>query len=89
LRYYDVVNVTEMNPLDLDLGKPNLYNDRAIMRFLGLKDELKENAFIHRIGSYWKDADEDNLDWTLAVLLMSCPDGAWGEGGTGGESFSE
>jgi hypothetical protein len=89
LRYYDAVKVTEMNPLDLDLGKPNLYNDDVIMRFFGLKDEFKENAFIHRIGSYWKDADKDHLDWTLAVLLMSCPGGAWGEGGTGGESFSE
>lgn len=89
LRYYDAAKVTEMNPLDLDLGKPNLYNDNAIMRFLGLKDEFKGNEFIHRIGSYWKDADKDKLDWTLAVLLMSCPCGAWGEGGTGGESFSE
>lgn len=77
IRYYDAVKVTEMNPLDLDLGKPNLYNEDAILRFLGLKDEFKGNAFIHRIGSYWKDADKDNLDWTLAVLLMSCPEGAW------------
>lgn len=89
LRYYDTVKVAEIDPLSLNLGKPSLYNEDAIMRFFELKDEFKENAFIHRIGSYWKDADKDNLDWTLAVLLMSCPDGAWGEGGTGGESFSE
>jgi hypothetical protein len=89
LRCYDVAKVTEINPMDLDLGKPNLYNDNAVMRLLGLKDEFKENEFVNRIGSYWKDADKDRLDWTLAVLLMSCPDGAWGEGGTGGESFSE
>ncbi len=89
LRYYDAVKVAEINPLDLDLGKPNLYRDEAILRFLELKDEFKKDVFINRIGSYWKDADKDNLDWTLAVLLVSCPEGSWGNGGTGGESFSE
>lgn len=88
-RYYDVAKVTEVDPLDLDLGKPSLYNDDAIMRYLGLRDEFKENPFVQRIGSYWKNAEKDHLDWALAVLLMSCPDGAWGQGGTGGESFSE
>lgn len=89
VRYYDAVKVTEMNPLDLDLGKPNLYNDQAFLRFLGLKDTFKENAFINRLGDYWKNADKDNLDWTLAVLLVSCPEGSWGAGGTGGESFQD
>ena len=98
-RYYDVLKIRPLDFFELDLPRPYLGQaQRGIEgmfpdikeRYPKVKDKLdKEKEFLSRISCYWKNAEEDKLDWALAIQLLSCPSSVYGVGGIGSESFSD
>ena len=48
---------------------------------------LDTDDFLHRVIINWKDGEEDHLDKSIALQLLSCPRTAMGPGGIGSQSF--
>ncbi len=48
---------------------------------------LDTDDFLHRVIMNWKDGEEDHLDKSIALQLLSCPRTAMGPGGIGSQSF--
>ena len=44
---------------------------------------LNSDDFRYRLSMRWKNADQDHLDFSLALQLLSCPEGVHGKGGIG------
>jgi hypothetical protein len=71
--WYKVVGVT----------RPNL-NEIAVAQ----KPYLDANEFLYRLSWNWKHAAEDHLDFSLALQILSCPEGPYGRGGIGTRSLA-
>jgi hypothetical protein len=86
---YLVSEIHKIRLIDLEIPKPYLYGNDFVHEYLCIKDEFRGgNEFVNRIASYWKNADADGLDWSLAVQLLSCPKWLYGVGGIGAVSTS-
>ncbi len=98
-RHYDVLKINHLDLLDLDssrpfLGQPQHNIDVMFPEIKEMYSEKKDQfdkgkEFLSRISCYWKNAEEDKLDWALAIQLLSCPNSVYGVGGIGSESFSD
>jgi hypothetical protein len=89
IKCYAVSDIHNTRLIDLQIPKPYLYGNDFVHEYLCIKDEFHgENEFVNRIASYWKNADADGLDWSLAVQLLSCPKWLYGVGGIGTVSAS-
>jgi hypothetical protein len=98
-RYYDVQKIEPLDLFDLNSSRPYLgqpqHNIEAMFpevreRYPKNKDKFdKGKEFLSRISYYWKNAEEDRLDWALAIQLLSCPNSVYGIGGIGSASFSD
>lgn len=71
--YYRVKSIT----------KPNL-NEIAMLE----KPFLNGDEFLYRVASNWKNADQDHLDFSLAIQILSCPESVYGIGGIGTKSIT-
>ena len=86
---YRVSEIHCIRLVDLEMPKPYLYNNDFVYNYLCIKDEFRGgNEFINRIASYWKNADADGLDLSLAIQLLSCPKWFYGIGGIGAVTAS-
>src|SRR5205823_1392180 len=52
------------------------------------KPYLSPDEFRARLVVDWYDADSDQLDYAVALQLLSCPHDVYGTGGIGSQSFS-
>jgi len=51
------------------------------------KPYLNPKGFLHHLTYNWKNAEDDHLDFSLALQLLSCPESLYGKGGIGSQSF--
>ena len=82
-RYYDVQKIKHLDLFDLESSRPYLGQPQhnIDVMFPEIKEMYPENKdkfdkgkeFLSRISCYWKNAEEDKLDWALAIQLLSCP----------------
>ena len=70
---YKVVSVSMPNP-----------NEIALMQ----RPYLNAADFLDRFSVYWKNADQDHLDFNLALQILSCPEGLYGRGGIGTKALA-
>jgi hypothetical protein len=70
---YRVVGVLKPNP-----------NEIAVMQ----RPYLNADDLQDRLSLYWKNADQDLLDFSLSLQILSCSEGTYGRGGIGTKSLA-
>ena len=84
---YDVRSLARGSALADDYEKVYDVQSARVLSLPMPRPYLDTDDFLHRVIMNWKDGDEDHLDKSIALQLLSCPRTAMGPGGIGSQSF--